>query len=434
MKADNNSMGFLNIGSKDEYGKQRRIEHRGKHLRASRTGGVALRAQAKAMGANLTANTSQGFRVSTTPLKNTQVALQNGRFVLRGRYGSGPLKLNLSKTGMTASSRNRLGSFNWIKPNRSSAKLFGVQLRGRKAANLQLVYMGFAAVMALAGLLLKLVIWGFWLLARLLDLAYRLILAGPYAFRMLSRKRRNQRLGKRVAKLEALLGEDLDSWKQEELIAGSLLILAAWGRGCQASERAAILEHSVAGAEQEGPLRRCQEALQEAAQSLDEIKQSIGADPELYLALLAMIATRLASSMSEQELPEVLLQADEIALQEGKRTVLQERMLEVFGDFATLQLFEAEDSDSARDAAKTVEETIPCDAAGPAEAQHGRDGLLDLNTASLQELQAIPHIGPERAREIIERRPLSDIDELQEIDGIGPQRLEDIREHVVLNS
>ncbi|MFO8241481.1 MAG: hypothetical protein R6T90_10865, partial [Dissulfuribacterales bacterium] len=129
-------MGFLNVGKKDEYGKQRRIEHRGKYLRASRTGGVALRAQAKALGANLTANTTHGFRVSTTPLKNTQVALQNGRFVLRGRYSHGPFHFNLSKTGVSASTRNQLGSFNWVKPNRSSAKIFGVQLRGRKAANL----------------------------------------------------------------------------------------------------------------------------------------------------------------------------------------------------------------------------------------------------------------------------------------------------------
>ncbi len=73
-------MRFLNLGKKDEYGRQRRIEHRGRYLRASRTGGVALRAQAKAAGVNFTANTSRGFRVGTTPLKNTQVAFQNGRF------------------------------------------------------------------------------------------------------------------------------------------------------------------------------------------------------------------------------------------------------------------------------------------------------------------------------------------------------------------
>lgn len=67
-------MVFFNIGKKDEYLKQRRIEHRGRHFRASH--GIALRAQTKALGASLTANSQQALRVSTTLLKNTQIALQ----------------------------------------------------------------------------------------------------------------------------------------------------------------------------------------------------------------------------------------------------------------------------------------------------------------------------------------------------------------------
>lgn len=425
-------MGFLNIGNKDEYGKQRRIEHRGKYLRASRTAGVVLRAQAKAMGASLTANTKHGFRVSTTPLKNTQLALQNGRFVLKGRYGRGPFNLNLSKSGLTASNRNRLGSFNWIKSNRSSAKLFGVQLRGRKAANLQMVYMGFVAAAGLIGLLLKLVIGVYWLLAWLLDFVYRSALAAPYALKILARRFRNQRLSKTVARLETELGVTLDSWRQEQLIAGALLILAAWGREREATEEALSLQQAIAEIEQEELLHRCQEDLGEVAQSLEGFKQGMEEAPDLYLGVLAMIATRLASRMSEQELPEVLLQADELALTEGPRSVLQERMLEVFGDFANLQLQEADESEPAREATEPAEETRAFAEPGPAGAQSVQEAHLDLNTASLQELQSIPHIGPERAQEIIKSRPFSDIDELQEIDGIGPQRLEDIREHVVL--
>lgn len=427
-------MSFLNIGNKDEYGKQRRVEHRGKHLRASRTGGVALRAQVKALGANLTANTSQGFRVSTTPLKNTQVALQNGRFVLRGRYGPGPLKLNLSKTGVSASFRNRLGSFNLIKPQRSSAKLFGVQVRGRKAANLQLVYMGLAAVLALAGLLLKLAMGVFWILAWALDLAYRSALATLYALRMLARGLRNKRLSKTVARLEAELGNDLDAWRQEQLIAGALLVLAAWGRERTATEETLSLQQAVAETQQKGPLQRCQEALEEVAQSLEGFKQGVKAGPELYLGALAMIATRLVRKMPEQVLPEVLLQADEIALKEGRRTVLQERMLEVFGDFANLKLLEAEQSAPSTEAAKPAEEAAAPAESEPAVAKHVQEHLLDLNTATLQDLQAIPHIGPERAKGIIELRPLSDIEKLQEIDGIGPKRLEEIKKHAVVNT
>ncbi|MFW5828076.1 MAG: hypothetical protein ACOCU4_08285, partial [Alkalispirochaeta sp.] len=66
---------MFNIGKKDEYGRQRRIEHRGKYLRASRTGGVSLRAQTKAAGLNITGNTSHGIRVSTRIAKGTNVAV-----------------------------------------------------------------------------------------------------------------------------------------------------------------------------------------------------------------------------------------------------------------------------------------------------------------------------------------------------------------------
>ena len=126
-------MSLFNLGSKDEYGRQRRIEHRGRYLRASRTGGVSLRARTRAAGLNLTANTSHGFRVSRTVSRNTLVAFQNGRFILRGRYGSGPTKMNLSKSGISVSTRNELGTVNWLKPRYSSARVFGMQFRGRTA-------------------------------------------------------------------------------------------------------------------------------------------------------------------------------------------------------------------------------------------------------------------------------------------------------------
>lgn len=137
---------LTNLGNKDEYGKQVRIEHRGRYTRVSRTGGVSLRAQAKAAGVNITVNSQHGMRLSKGVAKGTQVAFQNGRFQFRGRYGKGPHKLNISKSGVSVSSRNALGTFNWAKPNRSSAKLFGVQVRGKNAAQLQLLFMLFQAL------------------------------------------------------------------------------------------------------------------------------------------------------------------------------------------------------------------------------------------------------------------------------------------------
>ena len=55
---------MLNIGEQDQDGRQKRIEHRGKHLRLSRTGGVSLRQQMRIGKFNITSNTSRGVRVS----------------------------------------------------------------------------------------------------------------------------------------------------------------------------------------------------------------------------------------------------------------------------------------------------------------------------------------------------------------------------------
>ena len=67
-----------------------------------------------------------------------------------------------------------------------------------------------------------------------------------------------------------------------------------------------------------------------------------------------------------------------------------------------------------------------------------RDGpplpsLINLNTASLEELQHIVHIGPSRAGQIIRLRPFLSVDDLIRVDGIGPARLADIkRQNIVV--
>lgn len=140
---------------RDAAGRLKRIEYRGKYLRVSRTGGIALRAQTKAAGINLTANSSRGMRVSTRITKGTQVALQNGRFVLRGRYGKGPIKLNLSKSGLSVSTRTSVGTFNLFKPRYSSAKIGGIQVRGKNAVYIHMV----VALVELAVILFQAACW-----------------------------------------------------------------------------------------------------------------------------------------------------------------------------------------------------------------------------------------------------------------------------------
>lgn len=154
---------MFGLGKKDEDGKQVRIEHRGKYTRGSRTGGVAVRAEKKAGPVNLTANLSQGLRVSTRVANGTRVALQNGRLQLIGRWRAGPLGINLSKTGVSASVKNKAGTFNFLKPQYSSFKFAGVQLRGRKAAQLQLVFMTIMAGVWLVMIGLRLALFLLWL-------------------------------------------------------------------------------------------------------------------------------------------------------------------------------------------------------------------------------------------------------------------------------
>lgn len=56
------------------------------------------------------------------------------------------------------------------------------------------------------------------------------------------------------------------------------------------------------------------------------------------------------------------------------------------------------------------------------------NGCVDLNRADSEELQRIIHIGPDRAKKIIDGRPWGDVGELQRIKGIGPKRLHEIKE------
>ena len=155
---------MFGLGRKDQDGKQVRIEHRGKYTRASRTGGIALRAEKKLGPVNATANTSEGIRLSSRVAHGTRVALQNGKFRLIGRWNAGPLGFNLSKTGVSASVKNQAGTFNFLKPQYSSFKLGGVQLRGKKAAQIQLIYMSIMAAVFLAIFGVRLLVFMLWML------------------------------------------------------------------------------------------------------------------------------------------------------------------------------------------------------------------------------------------------------------------------------
>jgi competence ComEA-like helix-hairpin-helix protein len=60
------------------------------------------------------------------------------------------------------------------------------------------------------------------------------------------------------------------------------------------------------------------------------------------------------------------------------------------------------------------------------------DALLNINTASKEELQSIRGIGPVFAERIIASRPYKTVDGLIKVKGIGPKKLEKIRPYVVV--
>ncbi|MDY0205693.1 MAG: helix-hairpin-helix domain-containing protein [Pseudomonas sp.] len=421
-------MGFLNIGKKDKLGKQKRIEHRGRHLRVSRTGGIALRKQVKVAGLTVTANTKHGLRVSSRVAKNTRIALQNGRFVLQGRYGSGPTRLNLSKSGVTVSTRNSLGTFNWVKPNRSSVKIAGVQLRGKKAANIQLIYMLLFSLSQSVQMAWHALRYVLQLLIMLLTWVLERVLSIPYGLGVLKQRISHARLKRSFKTAQLLFQPEISEWTQPELLTAMQLILVGWGAGLTADEAALrLIQYIHLHPDDTLLLPTAVPALPIIAQQLEHARNQAegqtAADPRVIMGLLAR---QYAGVATEDEAVAGLFAADELVLALGERTVMQDALVQVFADFAGLRLQIAEQEIAPTPEENPLQhfatESSVQNRSTPAPARN-TSALINLNTATLQQLQSLPHIGSERAHAIIALRPISQLSQLQSISGIGLARL-----------
>nr|WP_209464224.1 MBL fold metallo-hydrolase [Virgibacillus natechei] len=62
------------------------------------------------------------------------------------------------------------------------------------------------------------------------------------------------------------------------------------------------------------------------------------------------------------------------------------------------------------------------------ESESTTDSCMDINDASIDEVQEITHIGPARAQDLIDLRPFDSVDDLDSINGLGPARISDIKD------
>ena len=79
---------------------------------------------------------------------------------------------------------------------------------------------------------------------------------------------------------------------------------------------------------------------------------------------------------------------------------------------------------------------VPSLAAGASGAGASGDAAspsapVDLNSATVEQLDALPGVGPVTAQKIVDYRtehgPFTSVDDLDAIPGIGPARIEDLR-------
>lgn len=293
-------------------GRLKRIEYRGRYLRASRTGGVALRAQTRAAGINLTANTARGTRVSTRLAKGTQAAFQNGRFILRGRYGDGPDKINLSKSGVSVSTKTEIGTVNWFKPRYSSVKIGGVQVRGKNAVYIHLI----------VGLLQALA-YGLLLLAQLAVLLLQgLYWLGVKAWQ-LARRGHGSYQARRMRPVERRWLQEwthLDAAVIDAALKLVLLELAA-GRSLELEEEASARPSDL-------------EARRKIAVLLDDCTLKPPQDLKLLFACLVEVQSRTAPADKRVER---FLELDERVLARGRPTRLQEELLAIYAEVCGIE-------------------------------------------------------------------------------------------------
>ena len=73
------------------------------------------------------------------------------------------------------------------------------------------------------------------------------------------------------------------------------------------------------------------------------------------------------------------------------------------------------------------ESEVPADSEGQPPKEESAINKIDINAATLEELESLVGIGPKLAQMIIDGRPYKKVEDLLEVKGIGEKKLEKIR-------
>jgi len=309
---------------RDKNGRLSRIEYRGKQLRVSRTGGVSLREQTQVAGLNLTVNSEHGTRVSTRVARGTNVGFQNGRFVLRGRYGKGATKLNVSKSGVSVSSKTSVGTFNWFKPRYSSAKIAGIQVRGKNAVLINGVVAAFQLVFLLIGAIFVALVWLFqgtyWLIRKLFGMTQMKI---------------RQRRQRRIEAFEKRWGQAWSQRPEGVLLAGMTHLLFSVATGA-AQRHLNTIQNILSAVPSAGTAHSLLHSVSPQAERVGiELVETMlmerGLKPALLIeTLFGTTVEAYRKQVDETRLLATFIGLDEAIVALGDRNQLQENLLTVY--------------------------------------------------------------------------------------------------------
>jgi competence ComEA-like helix-hairpin-helix protein len=77
---------------------------------------------------------------------------------------------------------------------------------------------------------------------------------------------------------------------------------------------------------------------------------------------------------------------------------------------------------------------LPRMASPPVKLDQAIDHRIDLNTATLAELETLPNIGPLKAKSIVDARPFDGVKDLLRVQGIGSKILESLLPHIQVSA